>query len=690
MRSYRARQFKSLMERLWEQPLLSDECVQAAVDLLARMFGTDVAAIQAYDARAGELLLVATRGLARSGVGHVTIKLGQSITGLAAKERRPVYTADVRTDPAYESVATLDQDRYLSLLAVPVLLDDRLVGTVSLQTAESHQFGAREIQELSDVAAVIGPYLDELWRRDLAARLRGPSALARLEGFLETRPEPYEVARQAAEQLQIVFPARRSSVAMRQPEGGITYFGDVPDQDAKAELARAVASRNNFQHPTVDERHGISVPICAGAQSVGAIYLGLGEGSTQPLSSAANQVLESIAVLVATALLRSQEGHAAEATSKEKAYRELVQMVLDDAGIEALLERSSRFCHGPIAVTDALGGLIAGHVPETIGANLPLKTGDVVIGRLLAATAMETTPELVAAVQALAMELSKWSLRFTVERDLRGDALQSLLSGPLDATDAAMRAHLLGIYPNQTYVTVLFKFDVAEFTRDRGSIAWRSLSSSIERGIGAPPTSVNFVRQDGILVFAQKSALRLPLRKAAGEVLAGMRRAMPGIAVSAGIGTEALGEEQYAGSIRQATLAAELGLQISSQTPVDACQVGPYRLLVGVQDGARLREFVDQYLGLLVEHDSRRGTEFVRTLEAYHASGEKLRQAAAMLFIHVNTLKHRLERIRELTGRDWEQVSQRFNMYLALYAMRLLNPDRRSLLPSISEAEAKG
>ena len=103
---------------------------------------------------------------------------------------------------------------------------------------------------------------------------------------------------------------------------------------------------------------------------------------------------------------------------------------------------------------------------------------------------------------------------------------------------------------------------------------------------------------------------------------------------------------------------------------------------IGVGDKRRLQEFVDQYLGVLLEHDGRQGTQFVRTLEAFHAHSDNPRLAAAALFVHVNTLKYRLSRIEALSGFDLHRISDRFNMYIALYALRFLEPDRHSLLPS--------
>jgi DNA-binding PucR family transcriptional regulator len=326
--------------------------------------------------------------------------------------------------------------------------------------------------------------------------------------------------------------------------------------------------------------------------------------------------------------------------------------------------------------------LVAGTMPDVVSTNIPLRAGDAIMGRLVCSRPLEATSAIAAASQAIAVELSKWKVRFDMERELRGDALESIISGQTDPREAASRARLIGMDPEQHYLPVLFMLDVADLTRNRGEIVLRSLLTTMQRTFGQAPASVCFARPEGILVLTDESALRRGAVAVVTQALEDIRRSVPESSVSAGIGPVAQGQEEYASAIRQARLAAELAARFDAGQPIMASQIGAYQLLAGVEDGRLLREFVDEYLGVLIENDSRRGTEFVRTLEAFHACGERLQPTAAALFVHVNTLKHRLARIRSVAGRNLDTPSDRFNMYLALYALRLLEPERTTLLPS--------
>ena len=67
---------------------------------------------------------------------------------------------------------------------------------------------------------------------------------------------------------------------------------------------------------------------------------------------------------------------------------------------------------------------------------------------------------------------------------------------------------------------------------------------------------------------------------------------------------------------------------------------------------AQLTPFKQQLIDPLAEMDRRRGTQHVRTLRAFLTANGSLSETARDLYLHTNTVRHRLARIHELTGRD--------------------------------------
>jgi len=99
-------------------------------------------------------------------------------------------------------------------------------------------------------------------------------------------------------------------------------------------------------------------------------------------------------------------------------------------------------------------------------------------------------------------------------------------------------------------------------------------------------------------------------------------------------------------------------------------ELGLTGLLAAVSD-ERLVDYSRRHLGPLIEHDSARKGALVATLRAYLETGEQ-QHAAQRLRVHPNTLRYRLDRIREITGLNLEDPETRLNLSVALRVQALL------------------
>lgn len=97
-------------------------------------------------------------------------------------------------------------------------------------------------------------------------------------------------------------------------------------------------------------------------------------------------------------------------------------------------------------------------------------------------------------------------------------------------------------------------------------------------------------------------------------------------------------------------------------------ELGLLRILDTSEDGVRLKRFIGEWLGVLIEHDAQHRTDLVRTLAAYLDSGGNYDRASADLVIHRSTLRYRLRRIRELCGLDLNDPETRLNLHIAVRA----------------------
>jgi purine catabolism regulator len=97
--------------------------------------------------------------------------------------------------------------------------------------------------------------------------------------------------------------------------------------------------------------------------------------------------------------------------------------------------------------------------------------------------------------------------------------------------------------------------------------------------------------------------------------------------------------------------------------------VGSHRVLLALQSPDTLKEFGEAVLAPLREHDRVHRADLEHTLSAFLAEGGRWNATAEQLHVHVNTLRNRLRRVEELTGRDLQSTGDRVDFHLALHAL---------------------
>ena len=147
----------------------------------------------------------------------------------------------------------------------------------------------------------------------------------------------------------------------------------------------------------------------------------------------------------------------------------------------------------------------------------------------------------------------------------------------------------------------------------------------------------------------------------------------PGGRCRIGIGGRCNGLEDYRLSYESAQNALRLQESTGGTDRVTVFEeLGIYQILSEVPDLARVDRFVRRWLGRLLDYDAQNGSQLVATISAYLECGGNYRLTAETLFVHRNTLKYRLGRIREISGLDLTSPDARFNLQLATRAWRTL------------------
>ncbi|MEU2734169.1 GAF domain-containing protein [Streptomyces sp. NPDC007095] len=102
-------------------------------------------------------------------------------------------------------------------------------------------------------------------------------------------------------------------------------------------------------------------------------------------------------------------------------------------------------------------------------------------------------------------------------------------------------------------------------------------------------------------------------------------------------------------------------------------ELGVYGLLFHQAGREELHRFVRRTIGPVLDYDTQRGGELTRTLLAFFACDTGLGRTAAELYIHVNTLYQRIDRITSLLGPQWRHGDQVLQVHLALKVHMVLS-----------------
>nr|WP_246416705.1 helix-turn-helix domain-containing protein [Nocardioides luti] len=81
-----------------------------------------------------------------------------------------------------------------------------------------------------------------------------------------------------------------------------------------------------------------------------------------------------------------------------------------------------------------------------------------------------------------------------------------------------------------------------------------------------------------------------------------------------------------------------------------------------------------QVLGAVLEQTEEERCLLVGTLRAWYDAQGSAAEAAKLLHCHPNTVRYRLSKVTQLTGRDLHVPSDVVHLYLALEATRLFPP----------------
>ncbi len=299
-------------------------------------------------------------------------------------------------------------------------------------------------------------------------------------------------------------------------------------------------------------------------------------------------------------------------------------------------------------------------------------------------------PDIAIAEEAavvMALEFQKRIAVHEIERRYFNDFVRDLLEGRIESRDSAL--HRGTVYKwDVTKPQVLFAIKLVTGY----SIAHTSVEDKmqylkrIERVIRSAMATnsrgsylIAHLGDVNVMLLAPSSsspaAARQETMKLAKVLLPHLERDLGDQALTVKIGISRICNDLFAFPVafREALEAIQMNVELDSSDPIAHYDdLGISRLLMRIADTAEMERFCDDYLGKLIAFDDAHGANLVKTLRAVIETNGHLKEVARKLFIHYNTLRYRLKKIKEITGLEFESWREMAQIMLALEVYHIL------------------
>lgn len=250
------------------------------------------------------------------------------------------------------------------------------------------------------------------------------------------------------------------------------------------------------------------------------------------------------------------------------------------------------------------------------------------------------------AVTLLALELLRARVAAETERRLAGDVLESVLSGELQGAELQRRLAPFGLRGDVSAIVLAAPDEASLYDALRAESAAGIAGRAGDLGCALVPGG------NGDVV----------------ELAGRLRDRLSADLVGVGRSVAAVDARR---TFHQARFALEARRLSGEAGVATADDLGSFQLLLSLQDDDALRLFCDSILAPLEEGGY--GEELLRSLEVFIDANGNWERAARRLDCHRHTLRYRIRRVEELTGRSLDSARDRIDFWLALRGREVLS-----------------
>ncbi len=283
------------------------------------------------------------------------------------------------------------------------------------------------------------------------------------------------------------------------------------------------------------------------------------------------------------------------------------------------------------------------------------------------------------AVTIVALEMLRGRVAGDTERRLAGDVLAAMVGGELTGAELARRLEPFGLSERAAAIVVPrpnggrgpsapVEDALAQALRDEAAPGLVASTGALTCGLVPGADEDELFSLAGRIADRLKTSTGAPLNIGVGRPVPGgdarrtfheARCAVEALAMGSDVST-------HNGTPRNGAR------QATAPRVATYKDLGSFQLLLSLQEDEALRLFCDSILGPIEASEGHYGGELMRSLEAFIEENGQWERAARRLYCHRHTLRYRIRRVEELTGRNLSSARDRIEFWLALRGRELV------------------
>ena len=171
--------------------LYLEDILKLIVNVTAEAVNSKICSLMLLNNKTKELAVKATQSVSENYNKKPNIKLGSGIAGKVAEDGKPITVLDVCKDEHYINRDIARKEKLCSLLCVPLIFKDKIIGVLNSYTSKPHKFSKNEVSILRSVAnqaaIVIENFRLVVESRVIKEELETRKAVERAKGILMKR-----------------------------------------------------------------------------------------------------------------------------------------------------------------------------------------------------------------------------------------------------------------------------------------------------------------------------------------------------------------------------------------------------------------------------------------------------------------------------------------------------------------------